>query len=57
MTQTTSTEFGATITPETSIEHALPMVAATSQPIGIEKEGKVVGQIDRETVLKALAGG
>jgi glycine betaine/proline transport system ATP-binding protein len=40
---------------ETTMQNAVPLVASTDQPVRAVKDGKVVGIVDREAILKAMA--
>ena len=37
------------------MQKAVPLVASTDQPVRAVKDGKVVGIVDREAILKAMA--
>jgi glycine betaine/proline transport system ATP-binding protein len=41
----------------TTVEDAVPMVAATDGPVRATEDGRCVGVVDREAVLRAMAGG
>jgi glycine betaine/proline transport system ATP-binding protein len=41
----------------TTVRDAIPVVAATDRPVRALEEGRVVGVVDREAVLGAMAGG
>ena len=40
---------------ETTMQNAVPLVASTDQPVRAVKDGKVVGIVDREAILRAMA--
>jgi glycine betaine/proline transport system ATP-binding protein len=39
----------------TTLKDALPVVASTEQPVRAVKDGQVVGIVDREAILRAMA--
>src|SRR5215204_3620105 len=39
----------------TTMQNAVPLVASTDQPVRAVKDGKVVGIVDREAILRAIA--
>ena len=39
----------------TTLKDAVPVVAATDQPVRAVKDGRVVGIVDRVAVLRAMA--
>ena len=41
----------------TTVRDAIPVVAATDRPVRALEDGRVVGVVDREAVLGAMAGG
>ena len=49
------TSDGPELPVETTMQQAVPLVASTDQPVRAVKDGKVVGIVDREAILKALA--
>jgi glycine betaine/proline transport system ATP-binding protein len=49
------TSDGPELPVETTMQKAVPLVASTDQPVRAVKDGKVVGIVDREAILKALA--
>jgi glycine betaine/proline transport system ATP-binding protein len=40
---------------ETTMQNAVPLVASTDQPVRAVQDGKVVGIVDREAILRAIA--
>jgi len=40
---------------ETTMQNAVPLVASTDQPVRAVQNGKVVGIVDREAILRAIA--
>ena len=49
------THEGPELPVETTMQAAVPLVASTDQPVRAVKDGKVVGIVDREAILKAMA--
>jgi glycine betaine/proline transport system ATP-binding protein len=49
------TTQGPELPVETTMQNAVPLVASTDQPVRAVKDGKVVGIVDREAILKAMA--
>ena len=49
------TSEGPELPVETTMQNAVPLVASTDQPVRAVKDGKVVGIVDREAILKAMA--
>jgi glycine betaine/proline transport system ATP-binding protein len=49
------TSEGPELPVETTMQAAVPLVASTDQPVRAVKDGKVVGIVDREAILKAMA--
>jgi glycine betaine/proline transport system ATP-binding protein len=47
---------GPALPVDTTVKDAVPVIAATEKPIRAVEDGKVVGIVDRVTVLKAIAG-
>jgi glycine betaine/proline transport system ATP-binding protein len=41
---------------QTTVQNAVPVIAASERPVCAVKDGRVVGVVDRETVLRAIAG-
>ena len=49
------TTEGPELPVETTMQKAVPLVASTDQPVRAVKDGKVVGIVDREAILRAIA--
>jgi glycine betaine/proline transport system ATP-binding protein len=49
------TSEGPELPVETTMQKAVPLVASTDQPVRAIKDGKVVGIVDREAILRAMA--
>jgi glycine betaine/proline transport system ATP-binding protein len=49
------TSEGPELPVETTMQNAVPLVASTDQPVRAVKDGKVVGIVDREAILRAMA--
>jgi glycine betaine/proline transport system ATP-binding protein len=49
------TSEGPQLPVETTMQSAVPLVASTDQPVRAVKDGRVVGIVDREAILKAMA--
>jgi glycine betaine/proline transport system ATP-binding protein len=49
------TKEGPELPVETTMQNAVPLVASTDQPVRAVKDGKVVGIVDREAILRAMA--
>jgi glycine betaine/proline transport system ATP-binding protein len=49
------TSEGPELPVTTTMQSAVPLVASTDQPVRAIKDGKVVGIVDREAILKAIA--
>jgi glycine betaine/proline transport system ATP-binding protein len=49
------TSEGPELPVTTTMQHALPLVASTDQPVRAVQDGKVVGIVDREAILRAMA--
>jgi glycine betaine/proline transport system ATP-binding protein len=49
------TSKGPELPVETTMQNAVPLVASTDQPVRAVKDGKVVGIVDREAILRAMA--
>jgi glycine betaine/proline transport system ATP-binding protein len=49
------TREGPELPVETTMQNAVPLVASTDQPVRAVKDGKVVGIVDREAILRAIA--
>jgi glycine betaine/proline transport system ATP-binding protein len=47
---------GRTLPVHMTVRRAVPVIAASEHPIGVVDDGKVVGVVDREAVLEAIAG-
>ena len=47
---------GPSLPVDTTVKDAVPVIAGTEKPIRAVEEGKVVGVVDRVSVLKAIAG-
>jgi glycine betaine/proline transport system ATP-binding protein len=41
---------------QTTVKNAVPVIAASERPVCAVEDGRVVGVVDRETVLRAIAG-
>jgi glycine betaine/proline transport system ATP-binding protein len=48
-------EAGPELPVETTMQNAVPLVASTDQPVRAVQDGKVVGIVDREAILRAIA--
>jgi glycine betaine/proline transport system ATP-binding protein len=48
-------EAGPELPVETTMQNAVPLVASTDQPVRAVQHGKVVGIVDREAILRAIA--
>jgi glycine betaine/proline transport system ATP-binding protein len=48
-------EAGPELPVTTTMQNALPLVASTDQPVRAVEDGKVVGIVDREAILRAMA--
>jgi glycine betaine/proline transport system ATP-binding protein len=49
------TSEGPELPVTTTMQQAVPLVASTDQPVRAVKDGKVVGIVDREAILRAIA--
>src|SRR5215208_5455082 len=49
------TSQGPELPVTTTMQNAVPLVASTDQPVRAVKDGKVVGIVDREAILRAIA--
>jgi len=49
------TSEGPELPVTTTMQNAVPLVASTDQPVRAVKDGKVVGIVDREAILRAIA--
>jgi glycine betaine/proline transport system ATP-binding protein len=49
-------EDGPSLPVETTVRNAVPVIAASERPVRAVEDGKVVGVVDRVTVLQAIAG-
>src|SRR5436190_11710500 len=49
-------EDGPKLDVRTTVRRAIPVIAASERPVCAIEEGKVVGVVDRESVLTAIAG-
>jgi glycine betaine/proline transport system ATP-binding protein len=49
-------EDGPSLPVETTVRSAVPVIAASERPVRAVEDGKVVGVVDRVTVLQAIAG-
>src|SRR3954454_22589395 len=47
---------GTTLPVSTTIRDAVPALVASERPLGVLEDGRVVGVVDREVVLRAIAG-
>src|SRR2546425_3003876 len=47
---------GPSLPVETTVRSAVPVIAASERPVRAVEDGKVVGVVDRVTVLQAIAG-
>jgi glycine betaine/proline transport system ATP-binding protein len=47
---------GRTLPVHMTVRRAVPVIAASEHPIGVVDAGKIVGVVDREAVLEAIAG-
>jgi glycine betaine/proline transport system ATP-binding protein len=48
-------DAGPELPVETTMQNAVPLVASTDQPVRAVQDGKVVGIVDREAILRAIA--
>ena len=49
-------ESGPTLDVRTTVKNAIPVVAANERPVCAVEDGRVVGVVDRDAVLQAIAG-
>jgi glycine betaine/proline transport system ATP-binding protein len=49
-------EDGPTLDVRTTVKNAVPMIAASERPVCAVEDGRVVGVVDRDAVLQAIAG-
>ncbi len=49
-------ESGPTLDVRTTVKHAVPLIAASEQPVCAVEDGRIVGVVDRLAVLQAIAG-
>src|SRR5438477_906701 len=49
-------EDGPHLDVRTTVRHAIPVIANSERPVCAVEDGKVVGVVDKETVLAAIAG-
>ena len=47
---------GPSLPVDTTVRSAVPVIAASERPVRAVEEGKVVGVVDKEAVLQAIAG-
>jgi glycine betaine/proline transport system ATP-binding protein len=49
-------EDGPTLDVRTTVKNAVPVIAASERPVCVVEGGRVVGVVDRDAVLQAIAG-
>ena len=49
-------ESGPTLDVRTTVKHAVPVIAANERPVCAVEDGRIVGVVDRDAVLQAIAG-
>jgi len=49
-------EDGPKLDVSTTVKHAVPLIAGSDRPICAVEHGKIVGVVDKEAVLTAIAG-
>ena len=49
-------ESGPTLDVRTTVKHAVPVIAANERPVCAVENGRIVGVVDRDAVLQAIAG-
>ncbi len=49
-------EDGPRLAVQTTVRNAVPVIAASARPVCAIDDGKVVGVVDRDAVLQAIAG-
>jgi glycine betaine/proline transport system ATP-binding protein len=47
---------GPALDVSTTVKDAVPVLAGSEQPVRALEDGRVVGVVDREAVLRAIAG-